>query len=124
MNPETLLRILKDGTTGSYKVALFLALSHPEQYSVTGEAKGPNYIQGGKSLPAPTYISTDTSASMTFDGDITWQNATIAARYAMIYNTETLFSLKVIDFGTVVSSTNDTFTLTMPDTPLIVWETV
>lgn len=124
MNPDTLLRILKAGTVGSYKVALFLSLSHPDKYSVTGEAKGPNYVPGGKSLPSPTYASTDTSASMTFIGDITWQNATIAARYAMIYNAETLFSLKVIDFGKTVSSTNDTFKLSMPETPLIVWETV
>ena len=41
MNPETLLRILKDGTVGSYKVALFLSLSHPDKYSSVGEAKGP-----------------------------------------------------------------------------------
>ena len=123
MLSSTLLRILKAGTTGSYKVALFLTLNHPDKYSVTGEAKGVNYTPGGKSLPSPTYATTDTSASMTFDGDITWQNATIAARYAMIYNTETLHSLKVIDFGTLVSSTNDTFKLSMPETPLIVWET-
>lgn len=123
MQPNTLLRILKDGTAGSYKVALFLSLNHPERYSTVGEAKGVNYIPGGKSLPNPTYDSTDTSASMTFTGGVTWQNATIAARYAMIYNTETLYSLKVIDFGKVVSSTNDTFKLSMPETPLIVWET-
>lgn len=36
MNPETLLRILKDGTVGSYKVALFLSLSHPDKYSNVG----------------------------------------------------------------------------------------
>jgi hypothetical protein len=123
MNPDTLLRILKTGTVGSYKVALFLSLNNQDRYSVTGEAKGPNYIPGGKLLPSPTYATTDTSASMTFTGDITWQNATIAARYAMIYNTETLYALKVIDFKAVVSSTNDTFKLSMPETPLIVWET-
>lgn len=123
MSPDTLLRILKDGTVGSYKVALFLSLDHPERYSTAGEAKGVNYTPGGKTLPPPTYASTDTSASMTFTGDVTWQNATIAARYAMIYHTETLYALKVIDFGTVVSSTNDTFKLSMPETPLIVWET-
>ena len=124
MNPESLLRILKTGTVGNYKVALFLSLSHQDRYSTVGEAKGPNYVPGGKSLPSPTYAKTNTSASMTFDGDIVWQNATIAARYAMIYNTETLYSLKVIDFGKTVSSTNDTFKLSMPETPLIVWETV
>ena len=31
MNPETLLRILKDGTVGSYKVALFLSPESPRQ---------------------------------------------------------------------------------------------
>lgn len=122
MNPDTLLRILKDGTVGSYKVALFLSLNQ-DRYSTAGEAKGVNYTPGGKTLPSPTYSQSDTSASMTFTGDITWQNATIAARYAMIYNTETLYALKVIDFKTVVSSTNDTFKLSMPETPLIVWET-
>lgn len=123
MNPDALLRILKQGTVGTYKVALFLSLNNPDRYSIAGEAKGVNYTPGGKSLPSPTYSQSDTSASMTFDGDITWQNATIAARYAMIYNAETLFALKVIDFKTVVSSTNDTFKLSMPETPLIVWET-
>jgi len=122
MNSDTLLRILKLGTAGSYKVALFLSLNQ-DRYSTAGEAKGVNYTPGGKSLPSPTYSQSDTSASMTFDGDITWQNATIAARYAMIYNAETLYALKVIDFKTVVSSTNDTFKLSMPETPLIVWET-
>ena len=123
MNPDSLLRILKQGTVGTYKVALFLSLNNQDRYSTAGEAKGVNYTPGGKSLPPPTYSQSDTSASMTFDGDITWQNATIAARYAMIYNAETLFALKVIDFKTVVSSTNDTFKLSMPETPLIVWET-
>ena len=123
MNPDTLLRILKLGTVGSYKVALFLSLNHPDKYSTAGESSGSNYTPGGKTLPSPTYASTDTSASMTFTGDVTWQNATIAARYAMIYNAETLYALKVIDFSTVVSSTNDTFKLSMPETPLIVWET-
>lgn len=121
---STLLRVLKEGTVGSYKIALFLSLAHPEQYTPVGEAKGPNYVSGGKVLPAPVYATTATRASMTFEGDVVWQNATIVARYAMIYNTVTLDSLKVIDFGKVVSSTNDSFTLTMPDTPLIVWETV
>jgi hypothetical protein len=124
MNPETLLRILKDGTVGSYKVALFLSLSHPDKYSNVGEAKGPNYIPGGKSLPSPVYATTANSASMTFEGSVIWKNATVSARYAMIYNAETLYSLKVIDFGKTVSSTNDSFTLSMPETPLIIWETV
>ena len=123
MNPDSLLRILKQGTVGTYKVALFLSLNNPDRYSIAGEAKGVNYTPGGKTLPPPTYSQSDTSASMTFTGDIAWQNATIAARYAMIYNAETLFALKVIDFKTVVSSTNDTFKLSMPETPLIVWET-
>jgi hypothetical protein len=122
MEPSTLLRILKAGTEGDYKIALFLSLNHPEKYTSVGEAKGFNYVPGGKALPKPVYATTRNSASMTFNGDIVWQNATISARYAMIYNAESFYSLRVIDFGKVISSTNDTFTLSMPETPLLVWE--
>lgn len=70
-------------------------------------------------LGTPVFSESKDIAIMDFPGEVTWNNVTIAAAGCMIYD-ETLDNLAIAigSFGTVVSSTNDKFTLS-PEADLI-----
>lgn len=78
-------------------------------------ANGNGYTTGGATLSGfATSLSTNT-AVLTFS-NASWANATITARYALIYNS-TLAGKNVVmilDFGADQTSTNGTFTVVMP----------
>lgn len=102
-----------------YKMALFqstAALSKATTaYSATGEVTGAGYIAGGATLTgfSPT-LDTDT-AVLDWTTDPTWPSSTITARGALIYNSSRANkAVAVLDFGADVTSTNGTFTVTLP----------
>lgn len=78
------------------------------------EISGTGYTAGGVSLTNKTVTQNDTSDKGVFDADdVTWTNATITARYAVIYN-NTLTNkdlVGVVDFGGDVSVTNGNLTI-------------
>lgn len=80
----------------------------------THEISGTGYTAGGVSLTNKTVTQNDTSDKGVFDADdVTWTNATITARYAVIYN-NTLTNkdlVGVVDFGGDVSVTNGNLTI-------------
>lgn len=92
--------------------------THVYLSSVTSEvANGNGYTTGGKALAnkAVTYDSATNTIKIDAD-DVQWNNATMTARYAVIYDDTPATSatkplLAYFDFGQDVSSTNGTFKL-------------
>jgi hypothetical protein len=120
--PAILERILRKGTAGEYKVALYSGVVTRLAYSLEGEVRGEGYYAGGLALSAPTYGHDGGSAWMRFTGSVVWRNSTIKAKSAMVYNAQTLDALLLVDFGAEISSTNDKFRVDMPDNPVITWK--
>jgi hypothetical protein len=103
------------------KVALFTSSFEPSQdvdesySSLTNEvANGNGYTTAGATLGTKTssYV-TETNVLSLKAADPSWSNATITARYAVIYDdTQTGKPvLGYIDFGADITSTNGTFTI-------------
>lgn len=91
--------------------------THQFKASVTGEVVGTGYTAGGVVLATVTTAYNATTNTLTFDAaDSSWSNATITARYAVIYDdTPTTDATKpllaYVDFGADVSSSAGAFTL-------------
>lgn len=107
----------------TYKMALFTnsATLSKATTTYTGQSgevssSGTNYVTGGATLAGfSTSLDTDT-AILTFTSPVTWTTATFTARGALIYNS-TLSgknAIAVIDFGSDITATNGTFTVTLP----------
>jgi len=104
----------------TYKMALFPSSATLNKsttaYSSAGECpNGSGYATGGVALVGyAVTIDTDT-AILDFTTDPTWPAATITARGALIYNSSKgNKAVAVLDFGADITSTNDTFTVTLP----------
>lgn len=103
----------------TYKIALYTDAANLDKttttYVTTAEVSGAGYTAGGATLQGfVTGISGDT-AYIDWTTDPSWSNATISARGAMVYNSsKSNKTVAVYDFGSVVSSTNGTFTLVLP----------
>lgn len=104
----------------TYKIALFPSTATLSKstttYSSTGEcASGSGYTTGGATLSGfAVTLDTDT-AVLDFTTDPTWPASTITARGALIYNsTQANRAVCVLDFGSDVTSTADTFTVQFP----------
>ena len=103
----------------TYKIALFTSAATLSKattvYSATNESSGTGYTAGGKDLVGFTVsIDTDT-AILDFTTDPTWPTSTITARGALIYNSSVANqAVAVLDFGSDITSTADTFTVTFP----------
>lgn len=104
----------------TYKIALYPSTATLSKatttYNSTGEcANGSGYTTGGATLTGfTTSLDTDT-AILDFTTDPTWTTATITARGALIYNSSVSNkAVAVIDFGSDITSTADTFTVTFP----------
>ena len=108
-------------STDTYKIALYpstatLAPSTTTVYSSTGEvANGNGYTTGGQNLTGFT-VSLDTNtAVLDFTTDPSWPAASFTARGALIYNsTKTNKAVAILDFGSDITATNGTFTVTFP----------
>jgi hypothetical protein len=101
-----------------YKIALFTsaaALSKATAtYAATGESSGAGYTAGGATLTGFA-VTLDTDTAILDFADPSWANATITARGALIYNSSRANrAVAVLDFGADITSTNGTFTVTLP----------
>ncbi len=92
--------------------------NHQTKADVTGEVTGTGYIAGGAALANKT-ITYDaaTNATILDADDVVWPNATITARYAVIYDDNGATDvdkllLGYVDFGQDVSCTNGDFKIT------------
>ena len=121
-----LLKGLHDFTNGNdqFKLALYTNSASftaaTTDYTATNEvANSGTYAAGGGTLTNVTPTSTSTTAFTDFD-DITFTSATITARGALIYNTQTgggtgtTDTVVVLDFGSDKSSTSGDFQIVFP----------
>jgi len=103
--------------TGTYKMALYTANADLNQsttaYTTTNEVVATGYTAGGNPLTGVT-LNTDPTTSVVYVNfdNVSW-TAALTARCALIYNSVTLASVAVIDFGADKTSTT-TFLVTMP----------
>jgi hypothetical protein len=83
-------------------------------YSTTNQITGTGYTAGGKLLTGATVNTFDTTVYVSFN-NISWPASTFAARCALIYNaSKGNRSVAVLDFGSVKTVNNQTFTITFP----------
>jgi len=121
-----LLKGLHDFTNGNdqFKIALYTNSASftaaTTDYTATNEvANSGTYAAGGGTLTNVTPTSTSTTAFTDFD-NITFTSATITARGALIYNsqtgggTSTTDTVVVLDFGSDKSSTSGDFQIVFP----------
>ncbi len=118
-----------------FKLALYTSSAsldaNTTAYTTSDEvsSSGTNYTAGGGALTniGATAVNTNASAGTGFVdfGDLTFANATITARGALIYNTTpsansnantalTNASVAVLDFGSDKTATNGDFTIIFP----------
>lgn len=132
---EILLAVHDFRETGgdTFKLALYTSSAsldaNTTAYSATNEVTGTNYTAGGGTLARLGVVTSNTSATagvgFTDFSDLTFANATITARGALIYNstpsansnantTLTNAAVAVLDFGSDKTSTDGDFTIVFP----------
>lgn len=102
----------------TYMIALYTSAAtlgaSTTAYSATNEASGTGYSAGGKALTGFS-VTLDGSTAVLDFADPSWTSATITARGCLIYNaTQGNKAVAVFDFGSDVTSTNGTFSVTFP----------
>lgn len=106
-------------TGDSFKLAMYTSSAtlgaSTTAYTTSNEvAASGSYSAGGGTLTNVTPTSSGTTAFTDFD-DISFTNATITARGALIYNDdESDAAVAVLDFGGDKTSTAGTFTIQFP----------
>tara|TARA_R100001509_G_scaffold109382_1_gene65223 strand:- start:315 stop:758 length:444 start_codon:yes stop_codon:yes gene_type:complete len=122
---KELLEGKHDFTNGqdAYKLALYTNSASftaaTTAYTTSNEVSGTGYTPGGIALTNVTPTSSGTTAFTDF-ADVTFTSATITARGALIYNTETgggsgtTNTVVVLDFGSDKSSTSGDFQIVFP----------
>jgi hypothetical protein len=117
----------------TFKLALYTSSAtidaNTTAYTATNEATGTNYTAGGAALVNGGVTATNTNASagtgFTTFSNLTFSNATVTARGALIYNTTpsangtanttlTNAAVAVLDFGSDKTSTAGDFTIIFP----------
>ena len=132
---EILLAVHDFRDTGgdTFKLALYTSSAtidaNTTAYTATNEATGTNYTAGGGTLTNGGVTASNTSASagtgFTTFSNLTFTNATVTARGALIYNntpsangtantTLTNASVVALDFGGDKTSTAGDFTIVFP----------
>ncbi len=132
---EILLAVHDFRNTGgdTFKLALYTSSAsidaNSTAYTTSNEVTGTNYTAGGAALTNSGVTASNTSSSagtgFTTFSNLTFANATITARGAMIYNTTpsangtanttlTNASVAVLDFGSDKTSTDGDFTIIFP----------
>jgi len=108
------------GTSQVFKLALYTNSATLDAtttaYSATNEVSGTGYSAGGGTLTiSANPASSGTTAFLDF-ADLTFSNATITARGALIYlaNGGTNPAVAVLDFGSDKTSTAGDFTIVFP----------
>mgnify|MGYP003451727974 CR=1 FL=1 len=102
----------------TYKIALYtnaaMLGASTTAYTTTNEVVGIGYTAGGATLSGFNVTTSGTTAILDFN-DPFWENATITARGALIYNSsKTNKAVMVLDFGADKSNSEGTFTVRMP----------
>lgn len=113
----------------TFKLALYTSSANLDAtttaYSATDEVAGTNYTAGGGTLSNLGGSVTSGTTGFTDFTDLTFANATITARGALIYNTTpsalsnaggtlTNPAVAVLDFGSDKTSTDGDFTIVFP----------
>lgn len=132
---ELLLAVHDFRETGgdTFKLALYTSSAsldaNTTAYSSSNEVTGTNYSAGGGTLSRLGVVTSNTNATagvgFTDFSDLTFSNATITARGALIYNntpsansnantTLTNAAVAVLDFGSDKTSTAGDFTIVFP----------
>ncbi|MCM6778015.1 hypothetical protein NDR87_31030 [Nocardia sp. CDC159] len=92
--------------------------THDFKDDVTNEVSGTGYVAGGATLGTPTLTYTPATNTLAFDGgDVSWPSSTLTARYAVVYDSTpgtdaTRPLIMYVDFGSDVSTTSGTLTIT------------
>lgn len=103
-----------------YKIALYTATATLNKdttaYAVTNEVgNSGTYTAGGAILATYSAALFTDTATIDWTVDPVWTGATIAAAGALIYNSSrSNKAIAVLDFGGTITSTNGTFTVTLP----------
>jgi len=103
-----------------YKIALYTSAATLSKattaYSATNEVgDSGTYAAGGQTLVGYTAALDTDTAYLDWSTDPAWTSATITARGALLYNaTRSNKAVAVLDFGSDITSTNGTFTVTFP----------
>lgn len=106
-------------STDTYKIALYTSASTLDAtataYTTTNEVSGIGYTSGGQVLSGFSVTTSGTTAILDFTTDPSWENATITARGALIYNaSKANKAVMVLDFGSDKSNSEGTFTIRLP----------
>ena len=107
-----------DFTADTFKIALYTSSAtlgaSTTAYSTSNEVSGTGYTAGGATLTVVAPTTSGNSAFVDFS-DVTFTSSTITARGALIYNSsKSNKAVIVLDFGSDITTTNATFTITMP----------
>lgn len=113
---EALQALCPSGNT--YKIALYTSAAALDKtsttYSTTNEVSGTGYTAGGATLTGYSAAMSGDTAQLTF-ASATWPSSTITAAGAIIYDTTNGNKIRgVFSFGGNITSTNGTFTATIP----------
>lgn len=115
---KELLEAEHDFTADTFKIALYTSSAtlgaSTTAYSTTNEVSGTGYSAGGATLTTVAPTTSGTTAFVDFN-DPSFTSSTITARGALIYNSsKSNKAVAVYDFGSDQSTTNATFTITIP----------
>ena len=112
-----------DTSSDTYKLAMYTSSAtlgkSTENYTTSNEVSSSNYTAGGGTL-VNQGVKVSSSVAITDFADLSFQNVTLTARGALIYNTTTgagsgtTDSVCVLDFGADKTATSGTFTIQFP----------
>lgn len=113
-----LLGGIHDLDTDVFKIALYTSMATlgagTTVYSATNEVVGTGYVAGGGTLTGGI-ITLDGSTAVGDFADFTFNNVTVTARGALIYNSSKANrAVVVLDFGTDKSVTTGDFNILFP----------
>lgn len=114
------LALLRSMENDEFKVALYgpeanLSPINATEYTPEGEVKAKGYTPGGKTLQGLRIDLDGTTAIMGWERDPVWNNVSIKAKGAMIYNaSRDNVAIAICEFDDVKISTNGNFRLEMP----------
>lgn len=105
-------------TSQVFKIALYTSSASLDStttaYSTTNEVSGTGYTAGGATLTVVAPTTDGTTAYLDFN-DVTFSNASITARGALIYTTaNSNAAVAVLNFGADKTSTAGDFTIQFP----------
>jgi len=112
-----------DTSSDTYKLAMYTSSAtlgkSTTNYATANEVSSPNYSAGGGTL-VNQGVKVSSSVAITDFADLSFQNVTLTARGALIYNTttdggsNTTDAVAVLDFGGDKTATAGTFTIQFP----------